>query len=71
MIQLTIYSRPGCHLCEEMKATVASLGFRKLNQTRDLPDTPGMQMQSTPEAPAQHRARSQDAICVAARRSDG
>ncbi len=22
MIQLTIYSRPGCHLCEEMKATV-------------------------------------------------
>ncbi len=23
---------------EEMKATVASLGFRKLNQTRELPD---------------------------------
>ena len=22
MIQLTIYSRPGCHLCEEMKAVV-------------------------------------------------
>jgi glutaredoxin len=22
VIQLTIYSRPGCHLCEEMKATV-------------------------------------------------
>jgi glutaredoxin len=21
-MQLTIYSRPGCHLCEEMKATV-------------------------------------------------
>ena len=24
---------------EDMKATVRSLGFRKLNQTRDLPDT--------------------------------
>ncbi len=24
---------------ERMKATIASLGFRKLNQTRDLPDT--------------------------------
>ena len=23
MIPLTIYSRPGCHLCDEMKATVA------------------------------------------------
>jgi glutaredoxin len=22
MIALTIYSRPGCHLCEEMKATI-------------------------------------------------
>jgi glutaredoxin len=22
VIQVTIYSRPGCHLCEEMKATV-------------------------------------------------
>jgi large subunit ribosomal protein L30 len=27
---------------EVMKATVASLGFRKLNQTRDLPDTPAV-----------------------------
>ena len=27
---------------EEMKATVQSLGFRKLNQTRDLPDTPAV-----------------------------
>jgi large subunit ribosomal protein L30 len=24
---------------EEMKATIRSLGFRKLNQTRELPDT--------------------------------
>ena len=22
MISLTIYSRPGCHLCDEMKATI-------------------------------------------------
>ena len=27
---------------EDMKATVESLGFRKLNQTRDLPDTPAV-----------------------------
>lgn len=27
---------------EDMKATVTSLGFRKLNQTRDLPDTPAV-----------------------------
>lgn len=25
MIRVTIYSRPGCHLCEEMKATVESI----------------------------------------------
>lgn len=27
---------------EDMKATIASLGFRKLNQTRELPDTPAV-----------------------------
>jgi large subunit ribosomal protein L30 len=27
---------------EVMKATIQSLGFRKLNQTRDLPDTPAV-----------------------------
>jgi len=26
----------------EMKATIQSLGFRKLQQTRDLPDTPAV-----------------------------
>lgn len=26
MTRLTIYSRPGCHLCEEMKALVSSVG---------------------------------------------
>jgi glutaredoxin len=25
MAQLTLYSRPGCHLCDEMKAVVARL----------------------------------------------
>ena len=25
MIALTIYSRPGCHLCEEMKAVVGAV----------------------------------------------
>jgi large subunit ribosomal protein L30 len=27
---------------EVMKATIQSLGFRKLNQTRELPDTPSV-----------------------------
>jgi len=27
---------------EDMKATIQSLGFRKLQQTRDLPDTPAV-----------------------------
>ena len=26
MTRLTIYSRPGCHLCEEMKTLVQSVG---------------------------------------------
>ena len=28
MIRLTIYSRPGCHLCEEMKAVVTRVARR-------------------------------------------
>src|SRR5262249_62265263 len=28
VIRLTIYSRPGCHLCEEMKAVVARVARR-------------------------------------------
>jgi glutaredoxin len=27
VIALTLYSRPGCHLCEEMKAVVQSVGL--------------------------------------------
>ena len=30
MIALTLYSRPGCHLCDEMKAVIARV-------TRELP----------------------------------
>ena len=28
MIAVTLYSRPGCHLCEEMKAVVARVARR-------------------------------------------
>jgi len=28
VIRLTIYSRPGCHLCDEMKAVVTRVGRR-------------------------------------------
>ena len=27
MIALTIYSRPGCHLCDEMEATIARVAL--------------------------------------------
>jgi glutaredoxin len=27
MIAVTIYSRPGCHLCDEMKALIARVGL--------------------------------------------
>lgn len=29
MIRLTLYSRPGCHLCEDMKALIARVAQRK------------------------------------------
>jgi glutaredoxin len=29
MIAITIYSRPGCHLCEEMKATIQRVADRE------------------------------------------
>ena len=37
MIRAT-YRKSAIGYNEDIKATVASLGFRKLNQTRDLPD---------------------------------
>lgn len=33
------YRKSSIGYSEDIKATVASLGFRKLNQTRELPDT--------------------------------
>ena len=37
MIKAT-YRKSGIGYSEDIKATIASLGFRKLNQTRELPD---------------------------------
>ena len=37
MIKAT-YRKSAIGYNEDIKATIASLGFRKLNQTRDLPD---------------------------------
>jgi hypothetical protein len=28
MIQLTLYTKPGCHLCEEMKRVIAAVAAR-------------------------------------------
>lgn len=33
------YRKSSIGYAEDVKATIASLGFRKLNQTRELPDT--------------------------------
>ena len=41
MIEVTIYSRPGCHLCDEMKAVVARvarsvpLALEEIDVSRD------------------------------------
>jgi len=35
MIALTIYSRPGCHLCDEMKAIVEQAAARDDASGRD------------------------------------
>jgi hypothetical protein len=40
MIHLTIYSRPGCHLCDEMKAVVQRVG-RSVPLTLDEIDISG------------------------------
>ena len=34
MIAMTIYSRPGCHLCEEMKATIGRVLRRNDSDAR-------------------------------------
>jgi hypothetical protein len=36
MVHLTIYSRPGCHLCDEMKATVARVARRFPLQVQEM-----------------------------------
>lgn len=36
------WKRSSIGFSERMKATVRSLGFRRLNQTRELPDTPAV-----------------------------
>ncbi len=36
------YRKSAIGYSEDMKATIRSLGFRKLQQTRELPDTPAV-----------------------------
>ncbi len=36
MVHLTIYSRPGCHLCDEMKATVGRVAQKLPLQVTEL-----------------------------------
>ena len=46
MIALTLYSRPGCHLCDDMKETIASVA-RAVPLTLDVVD---ISMDATLEA---------------------
>ena len=41
MIALTLYSRPGCHLCDDMKAVVARVAARSAEITIDEVDISG------------------------------
>jgi hypothetical protein len=36
MVQLTLYSRPGCHLCDEMKAAVARVAKTAAVQVEEI-----------------------------------
>jgi large subunit ribosomal protein L30 len=36
------YRKSAIGYSEDMKATIGSLGFRRLNQSRELPDTPAV-----------------------------
>jgi glutaredoxin len=52
MIALTIYSRPGCHLCDEMKAVVQRVGASMplqvdeidISTSRELEDRYGLEI---------------------------
>jgi thiol-disulfide isomerase/thioredoxin len=52
MIALTLYSRPGCHLCEEMKAVIARVAQTTplqleeidISTSRELEDRYGLEI---------------------------
>jgi glutaredoxin len=46
MVQLTIYSRPGCHLCDEMKATVARVAQRFPLQVHEMDITTDVDLEA-------------------------
>ena len=55
MIRLTIYSRPGCHLCDEMKALVARVGRQSAQpiavEEIDITTDPDLEAQYALEIP--------------------
>lgn len=53
MIPVTIYSRPGCHLCDEMKAVVERVGrsVPMIVQERDISSDPGLEARYGQEIP--------------------
>lgn len=52
-IELTLYSRPGCHLCEEMKAQLTRVAVRHRFTVREINiDTdPGLREKFNEEVP--------------------
>ncbi|MEO8259318.1 MAG: glutaredoxin family protein [Acidobacteriota bacterium] len=53
MIALTLYSRPGCHLCDDMKAVVARVGREVplMLETIDISTDPELEVRYGLEIP--------------------
>ncbi len=50
MIRLTIYSRPGCHLCDDMKATV----LRAVRESRAAATVSEVDISTDPDLEARY-----------------
>lgn len=71
MVHLTLYSRPGCHLCDEMKAVVARVAQTMPARVEevDISTDPGLEREYGLEIPvllvdgkkaAKYRIRDED-----------
>ena len=82
MVHLTLYSKPGCHLCDEMKALVARLEgvFPLLLESVDISTDPALEARYGLEIPvlfvegkkvAKYRISEQELLRMLADRTRG